>query len=67
MDGLRDHLVRFRDTFLSSDHSHMSVNYMWVSFKSEVIAAIERFIPTLGQEMGYEISTSQMQHDAADK
>ena len=45
MDGLRDHLARFRDTFLSSDHSHMSVNDMWVSFKSEVIAAIERFIP----------------------
>ena len=38
MDGLRDHLARFRDTFLSSDHSHMSVNDMWVSFKSEVIA-----------------------------
>ena len=46
MDGLRDHLARFRDTFLSSDHSQMSVNDMWVSFKSEVIAAIERFIPT---------------------
>ena len=46
MDGLRDHLARFRDTFLTSDHSHMSVNDMWVSFKSEVIAAIERFIPT---------------------
>ena len=45
MDGLRDHLARFRGTFLSSDHSHMSVNDMWVSFKSEVIAAIERFIP----------------------
>ena len=46
MDGLRDHLARFRDAFLSSDHSHMSVNDMWVSFKSDVIAAIERFIPT---------------------
>ena len=46
MDGLRDHLVRFRDTFLSSDHSHLSVNDMWVSLKSEVIAAIERLIPT---------------------
>ena len=46
IDGLRDHLARFRDTFLSSDNSHMSVNDMWVSFKSEVIAAIERFIPT---------------------
>ena len=46
MDGLRDHLARYRDSFLSSEHSHMSVNYMWVSFKSEVIAAIERFIPS---------------------
>ena len=27
-------------------HSHTSVNDMWVSFKSEVIAAIERFNPT---------------------
>ena len=41
MDGLRDHLARYRDSFLSSDHSHISVNDMWVSFKSEVLAAIE--------------------------
>ena len=46
MEGLRDHLVRFRDSFLSSDHSRMSVNDMWVSFKSQVLEAIERFIPT---------------------
>ena len=46
MGGLRDHLARFRDSFLSSDHSHMPVNDMWVSFKSEVLEAIERFIPT---------------------
>ena len=46
MEGLRDHLARFRDSFLSSDHSHMSVNDMWVSFKSEFLEAIERFIPT---------------------
>ena len=46
MDGLRDHLARYRDSFLSSDHSHMSVNDMWVSFKFEVTAAIERFIPS---------------------
>ena len=30
MDGLRDHLARYRDLFLSSDHGHMSVNGMWV-------------------------------------
>ena len=46
MGGLRDHLARYKDSFLSSDHSHMSVNDMWVSFKSEVTAAIERFIPS---------------------
>ena len=46
MGGLRDHLARFRDSFLSSDHSHMPVHDMWVSFKSEVLEPIERFIPT---------------------
>ena len=46
MEGLRDHLARFRDSFLSSDHSRMHVNDMWVSFKSQVLEAIERFIPT---------------------
>ena len=46
MEGLRAHLARFRDSFFSSNHSHMSVNDMWVSFKSEVLEAVERFIPT---------------------
>ena len=44
MDGPHDHLARYRDSFLSSDHSRMSVKDMWVSFKSEVLSAIERFI-----------------------
>ena len=44
MDGLRDLLAPFKESFLSSDPSNTSVNDMWVSFKSEVIAAIERFI-----------------------
>ena len=39
-------IKRLKDSFLSSDHSHLSVNDMWVSFKSEVLAAIERFIPS---------------------
>ena len=46
MEVLHDHLARYRDSFLSSDHSRMSVNDMWVSFKSEVLSAIERFIPS---------------------
>ena len=36
MDGLRDHLAHYKDEILSADHRHMSVNDMWVSFKSEV-------------------------------
>ena len=50
MDSPRGRLARLRDSFLLSDHSHLSVyilgNDMWVSFKSEIIAAIEMFIPT---------------------
>ena len=42
MEGLRDHLARFRVSFLSSDHSRMSVNDVG---QSEVLEAIERFIP----------------------
>ena len=32
MDGLRDHLARYKDKILSADRSHMSVNDMWVGF-----------------------------------
>ena len=31
VDGLRDHSARYKDSFLSSDHSHMSVNiYLFI-------------------------------------
>ena len=46
MDGLSDHLARYKDSFLSSDHSPMSVNDMWDGFKLEVLSAIEKFIPS---------------------
>ena len=65
MNGLRDHLARFRDTFLSSDHSHMSVNDMWVSFKSEVIVAIESFIPTKMTKTKYSYHGSTARSDAS--
>ena len=42
MGGLRDHLAYYKNEILSADRSHMSVNDMWVNFKSE---AIER-LPT---------------------
>ena len=45
MDGLRDHMARFRDSFLSSEPSRMSVNDLCVSFKSELATAMERNTP----------------------
>ena len=36
MDGLCDHMARFRDSLLSADYEHMSANALWVSFKSRV-------------------------------
>ena len=32
--GLKDNIVQFKDTYLSEDHSHMSVNDMWVKLKT---------------------------------
>ena len=45
MDGLADHMARFRDSFFSSDLTHISINDIWVSFKSDLTTAMERFIP----------------------
>ena len=46
MTGLRDHMSQFKESFLSEDHSHRSVNEMWVKFKTGFLEAVERFIPT---------------------
>ena len=46
MSGLRDHMSQFKESYLSEDHSHMSVNEMWVKFKTGFLEAVERFIPT---------------------
>ena len=44
MVGLKDHMAQFKDAYLSADHSHMSVNDMWVKFKTGFVEAVERFI-----------------------
>ena len=31
--GLKDHMAQFKDAYLSEDHSHVSVNDMWVNSK----------------------------------
>ena len=46
MTGLRDHMSQFKESYLSEDHSHMSVYEMWVKFKTGFLEAVERFIPT---------------------
>lgn len=46
MDGLRDHMVQYKHDFLSMDHENMSAHDMWVHFKAEFLAAVERFIPS---------------------
>ena len=37
-------MVQFKDAYLSEDRSHMSVNDMWVKFKTGFVEAEERFI-----------------------
>ena len=46
MDGLRDHMAQFTDEFLSSDHKNTSVNEMLVNFKTQLSAAVDKFIPS---------------------
>ena len=46
MVGLKDHMTQFKDAYLSKDHNHMSVNDMWVDFKTDFVEAVERFIPS---------------------
>ena len=46
MSGLRDHMSEFKESYLSEDHSHMSVNVIWVKFKTGFLEAVERFIPS---------------------
>ena len=46
MVGLKDHMAQFKDAYLSEDHSHMTVNDMWVKFKTSFVEAVERFIPS---------------------
>ena len=43
---LKDHMTQFKDSYLSEDHSHWSVNDMWVKFKTVFVEAVESFIPS---------------------
>ena len=55
MVGLKDHMALFKDAYLSEDHSHMSVNDMWVKFKTGFVEAVERFIPSKMTKTKYSV------------
>ena len=55
MVGLKDHMTQFKVVYLSEDHSYMSVNDMWVKFKTGFIEAVERFIPSKMTKTKYSV------------
>ena len=55
MVGLKDHMAQFKNAYLSEDHSHMSVNDMWVKFKTGFVEAVERFIPSKMTKTKYSV------------
>ena len=55
MVGLKDHMAQFKDAYLLEDHSHMSVNDMWVKFKTGLVGAVERFIPSKMTKTKYSV------------
>ena len=48
-------MTQFKDAYLSEDHSHMSVNDMWVKFKTGFVEAVERFIPSKMTKTNYSV------------
>ena len=55
MVGLKDNMAQYKDVYLSEDHSHMSVNDMWVNFKTGFVEAVERFIPSKMTKTKYSV------------
>ena len=43
MVGLNDQMTQFKDAYLSEDRSHMSVNDMWVTFKTGLVEAVKGY------------------------
>ena len=48
-------MVKFKDAYLSEDHSHMPVNEMWVKFKTGFVEAVERFFPSRMTKTKYSV------------
>ena len=48
-------MTHFKDAYLSEDHSHMSVNDMWVKSRTGFAEAVERFIPSKMTKTKYSV------------
>ena len=48
-------MAQLKDAYLSEDHSQMSVNDMWVKFKTGFVEAVERFIPSKMTKTKYSV------------
>ena len=48
-------MAQFKDMYLSEDHSHMSVNDMWIKFKTGFVEAVERFISSKMTKTKYSV------------
>ena len=46
MDGLRDHMAQCKDDLLFSDNKITTTNEMLVNFKTQLSAAVDKFIPS---------------------
>ena len=55
MVGFKDHMTQFKDAYLSEDLSHMSINDMWVKFKTGFVEAVERFVPSKMTKIKYSV------------
>ena len=46
MDGLKSHLGQYRDNILNQDLDNISTNDLWTDFKTEIIKAMDTFVPS---------------------
>ena len=46
MDGLKSHLGQYRDNILAQDLDNISPNDLWTDFKTEIVKAKDKFVPS---------------------
>ena len=55
MQSLKDHMRAFADSFMSQDFTRISVNDMWIEFKTVFLKAVDKFVPSkvTREKLGY--------------